>query len=261
MKAKKSKQRKFSLGIKIASMLSCVAILSVGFASWWIINLPKQDATQTGSFEVYTVTVKNIDFGTPTAENIVFGYKSGVTETWLGADKYDASSNPNGVKEEKLTATIKIPVTLKDDNDTKLNEKFSDYMSSFTVTLDTSALNNMDAGFVSTPTIKYSTDGNTYNTMLEGNKIPATAFDSYTDGEITIYLQVAFNWGTATGGKNPYEFFNGSGINSYDAYQAPSGSTYNATSGATYSDVAAAMLNAINDLSNATYTVTVHANK
>ena len=57
----KQRKGKFTLGMKIASILSCIALVSVGFASWWIIRLPSPE-TKGGSFEVYSVDEKKINY-------------------------------------------------------------------------------------------------------------------------------------------------------------------------------------------------------
>jgi hypothetical protein len=61
------KKMKFSLGMKIVSLLSCVALVSMGFASWWILKLPETDPYTNGSFTAYAVAEKNI-----TIDNFVF---------------------------------------------------------------------------------------------------------------------------------------------------------------------------------------------
>ena len=49
-----------SLGVKIASILTCLALTAVGFASWLILK-PAEEKTASGSFTVYSVEDNNIE--------------------------------------------------------------------------------------------------------------------------------------------------------------------------------------------------------
>ena len=74
MKTLKRKNRKLALGVKIASLLSCVAIASVGFAGWIIVGNPSVDVS-SGTLNAYTVSESGLTLtkATDATENIVFG--------------------------------------------------------------------------------------------------------------------------------------------------------------------------------------------
>ena len=58
----KQKKFKFSLGFKIATILSCLALVSTGFASWWIVSIRNDNnGRQEGSFTVYAVEEKEVE--------------------------------------------------------------------------------------------------------------------------------------------------------------------------------------------------------
>ncbi len=253
---KATKKIKFSLGMKIVSILSCLAIVSVGFASWWIVNLPAEKATATGSFTVYSVSEKNITFGdvegTDTA--IIFGQPANTETktTWLGKTK---------VENENLTAIISIPVTLSNSDDSSSDDKLADYVSSITVEFDAGAQYTtlVSSEYLADPTFQYSTDGTNYTDANATVTSGKTSFEVSvpTTEELktaTIYVKVTFGWGAVTGGANPYDYFN----------QKTATEVVKEGETTTYKDLAKAMLEAIHGLNTempeVSYTLKFSAN-
>ena len=131
----KKRTKKLTLGMKVASILACLALVSVGFASWWIIQFPETETVNDGSFEVYAVETKNITFENVQfvdGAQITYGYtNANPTYNWLGADKWDANTNPTGVKPEKLSSTLQFKVVV-DDADADLD----DYLQTIKIDFD-----------------------------------------------------------------------------------------------------------------------------
>lgn len=207
---------KSKLTITIASILSVLVLVGVGFAAWVIIN-PNVGANADGNIEVDTVTdnsyeikaefVKTTD---DTNGTIVFGKKddTSITKPWL----------TNNEKAEKLTATLTL---------TAHNFQEGSWDKIKTKTL-----------IVSMQTIKNSTEDNTgFESLVKSNyityptlsgagsvskaltawtdtvEIPLSAFTDGTDGTKTYALTIQFAWGdhfkNAEGTvENPYVFYN-----------------------------------------------------
>lgn len=213
------KHFKFSLGMKIAAILSCLAIVSMGFASWWIVKTPEE--TTVGDFTVYEADVKRIKFDVKdssngSAPNIVFGKPSNPTSGgWLipGAD----------VATEDLQATIVFDVYVGDEDDSGV------VTPDTSTTLDT-LLSNITVNFAPNATIAQALNNAIKNNYItapvidatytwEGNATPVDtvteqtyAYDS-TDlskaggatltiaapaqTKITVTLTITFGWGSA----------------------------------------------------------------
>lgn len=258
----KHRRTKLSLGLKIASILSCVAILSAGFAAWWIVKTPTEVAT-SGSFTVYEVLEKTISVTNPSvtttadvsvANQIVFGAPStSGSATWLVA---------KDLKQDALTATFTFTVSV---DGTNLNS----LVDTITVTLNPKAANAAafnaaivgadSKSYIAAPTIAAtasqklgSADATnvTVTTVTAYDATEETATDSKLVVSIpapaapsaTYTLTINFGWGTQTGGINPYTYYN-SNNRTYDDYHTEA---FN-------------MLNAIYQLEGASYDITVGA--
>ena len=216
---------KFSLGMKIVSLLSCVALVSMGFASWWIVKLP-DEVTKNGSFTVYSVENKEIQFSATTGvtaptidgeikfgkPNSTYGDSESVSSKWLIAN--------GSMEKDALVATLTFPVTIKDDETTKLNALIESINVTFAPgstiksILDSaiSAPNN----YLAAPVLTWSyTDGTTTVTSTNEQKLVYS-----TSGEnvlsipapeasaVTVTVTITFDWGTKTGGANPFCYYN-----------------------------------------------------
>ena len=208
---------KSKLTISIASILSVLVLVGVGFAAWVIIN-PKVEKEAAGNIDVDTVTDNsydiNAEFSTKTdATNgtIVFGKKipeSYNRPIWL---------TNNNEKEEKLTATLTLTAqNFKADSWTEISKK------TLTVSMKTIKSNADDNGFATLVSSKYIA----YPTLSEAGNV-SKALTAWTDTvEIkladfthtenattaTYELTITFSWGeyfTDNGSiVNPYVFYN-----------------------------------------------------
>lgn len=244
---KATRKSRFSLGMKIACILSCLTLFTMGFASWWIVKI-ENPAAQNGSFTVYDVSEKAVNVAVTSLEGgIVFGTpEESVASKWLIADS---------IATQDLTATLVF--TVKTDGSVNLSQ----LLSKVTVNMATNtALNAALGTYVTAPVISGSyiaIDG-------EGNETgSATTITSATytaaDGAgvefaapatpyIKVTLNITFDWGTAFGGMNPYKYYN------QFEYDQKNGSDY-------YRDLASAALGELAKLDDASnqYSVTIAA--
>lgn len=157
------------------SILACLALIGVGFATW-IVTKPA-NKTATGNIKVDTVTEKNYEITSTWKDNkssLVFGYNAegNFENPWL--------TNENGEAENlsvTLIATVKKGTDLADVEPTV---KFAVDESKKTVWE-----NAISEGYVT----------------LNDPTIAKTGEGVY---EITITV----NWGTKFGKENPYKYFN-----------------------------------------------------
>lgn len=235
---KKTRKIKFTLGMKIASVLCCVALLSVGFASWWIVQYPTQ-AEESGSFTVYKVDTKKVNISTPTFltdddSEIVFGAPT--------KDEIDALTNNYGwlgynsseVALEDLSATLGFTVSVKDvkkegNNTTEedSSSKLSEFITEINVAFDAGSVYEGKIGNgVATPIVEYRVrSGNTEwgdfksaGTYSTDNNLTLSITNSDTNfskpldnSSLDIQVRFTFGWSYANGTtKNPYLHYNAS---------------------------------------------------
>lgn len=265
----KQKKFKFSLGIKIVTILSCVALVSMGFASWWIVRINNDAGVSHGSFTVYEVTEKEVTVTVVsfTPEYIVYGTSTkepATTPTWLIASDPQMAS-------DTLTSTLTFTV---DADDVNLNELVGTVNVTFVPNENSkSAFDAAIAnGYISAPVVNASykigdaaavdiysdaegTNKNfTYNNNSLTISLPAAAL---ADNAVTVTMTFNFGWGAMTGGENPYDYFNTTTAD--EDYSNPN-FTFSGTDGDKSNRAAAlAMLEAVNGLSTAGYDVTINA--
>lgn len=213
---------KSKLTISIASILSVLVLVGVGFAAWVIIN-PNVGTHADGNIEVDTVTDNSYDIKaeflktSDTANGtIVFGKKipeSYNRPIWL---------TNNNEKEEKLTATLTLTAqNFKADSWTEISKK------TLTVSMESLKSSADDTGFAGLATgdkkyIKFPVITGTGITASKADaaqwsdvtvQIPLEQF-KYTKGETTATyeLTITFSWGEYFTDKgsivNPYVFYN-----------------------------------------------------
>ena len=220
-------KRKFSLGIKIASILSCVAVLSVGFASWLIVNVPDSHTESVGSFQVYEVVDNSVtlsyDWGADdvadkdgegnytaaatAAAQIIFGKPDS------SATGYTAPANSwlqaSDVANEKLSARVAVKISNFDQID--------DFKVTFAAPTAFAGLGNK----VAAPVVNfYKVDGTTKLTpTVQGNvyTVSGLVADVAEGSDCTIVVEFVFGWGAAftPSGENatpvnPYLYYNAS---------------------------------------------------
>lgn len=164
------------------SILACLALIGVGFASW--IISADTSATAQGSFIVDTVTDKSykveglwlgnqskITFGAPTTMN-------NTEKTWLTNDSTD--------KKENLTVTYQLTVTYGD-------------------TKPATGIANKITAVVTAP------ENENYTAAVNGKLIiaPTNATVEETGEGTGVYnITVTYQWGEHFGKVNPYTYYN-----------------------------------------------------
>lgn len=215
---------KSKLTISIASILSVLVLVGVGFAAWVIIN-PNVKKDAAGNITAETVTDKSYTLDAQiTGGEIVFGAPETMNNSnaWFTADDKTAK--------EDLTAKLTLKLNYKD---------WSVIPNEFSVTMKTKkgegddVFNSLRDGtdsalkgtlakknFIANPKITYGST--TADVTMNGAavKIAKTAFPDYnatdttTDKTVTLDITITFGWGSYftvenTGVVNPYVFYNG----------------------------------------------------
>ena len=198
----KSATKRFSLGIKIASILTCLVVAAVGFASWLIVK-PAAPVTESGSFTVNEVETVNVQLSvTPVKSAIVFGKPATLNKTnpWLRASDDMAA--------EALTAQFDVTV-----DTTKDNVLITSTADKFDVTFNVKeafaeVFNGAIGEYIAAPVVNIKS-GDTVVATATYNKAATTVSIAASDAKTqTFTVEIVFDWGTITGGANPYEYFN-----------------------------------------------------
>lgn len=171
------------------SILACLALIGVGFASW--IISANTSTTAQGSFIVDTVTDNRLEatgrwitITKDSGENEVVTSDDNSAKVSFGApatmDKTDAwLTNDKKGTTEKLTVVYELTVKTK-------GEEFVSNLSGDEITGTVSCSDETyDPKYVALPTLTVTNKGNGI-----------------------YYLQLDFAWGTDFGGKNPYVYYN-----------------------------------------------------
>lgn len=198
------------------SILACLALIGVGFASW-IISADTSTTAQ-GSFIVDTVTDNRLEatgrwitITKDSGENEVVTTDDNSAKVSFGApatmDKPDAwLTNDKKGTTEKLTVVYELTVKTK-------GGEFVSNLSGDEITGTVSCNDETyDPKYVALPTLTVTNKGNGI-----------------------YYLQLDFDWGTDFGGKNPYVYYNekdysdalaGEAFNKLDAIKALNNITF-----------------------------------
>lgn len=241
---------KSKLTITVASILSVLTLVGVGFAAWVISN-PSVSADQNGTITAETVSDKSytLDAVIAADDKIVFGApaKMEAKNAWLTAS--------TGTQTEDLSATLTLTLKYKDWNYVPLN---------FSVTMkskkggenDTVFGDLVSKNYITNPKISYPSGSETITKDVKMNgtaddviTIPNTAFtginNEVTDTvkEATLEITIKFGWGT-------YFTVDGSVVNPYTFYNGKDYSNENGVEANT-------VLTAISGLKDVSYTVTI----
>lgn len=208
---------KSKLTISIASILSVLVLVGVGFAAWVIIN-PNVNKEVDSTITAETVTDKSYTLDAQiTGGEIVFGApETTIAGAWL--------TNPT---KEDLKAELTLTLTYNDWNVipdefsvTMKTKKGKDADTVFNSLRDgtdptlTGTLANKN--FIADPKITYGST--TTDVIMNGDavKIAKTAFPDYdatTGKTVTLNITITFGWGTYFTVENtvvnPYIFYNG----------------------------------------------------
>ena len=209
---------KSKLTITVASILSVLVLVGVGFAAWVIIN-PSVEKAQTGNIQVEAVNDYSYSLNVEVTgnNNISFGASS-VETTYKWLTTKDGTA-------ENLTATLDLTVNYKENGWVYLPQKFTlnivttnDSDNVFNALRDgTTIAGKVTSGkqILVNPTIKYTKANESTETTAElvmhdaAVEIPLVAFtkdDTAHTAKLTV--KIVFGWGSALGGKNPYEHYN-----------------------------------------------------
>lgn len=225
---------KSKLTITIASILSVLVLVGVGFAAWVIIN-PSVNKEAESSITAEGVTDKSYTLEAAFAadEKIVFGAPETMdnAKAWFTAEA--------GTKTEdltaKLTLTLKykdwrvVPteffVTMKTKNGEAADKVFDSLRDG--TDADLGDLANKNNNFIANPKITYGST--TADVKMNGDvvedavKIAKTAFPDYdatnttTEKTVKLDITITFGWGTyftvvesesVSNVVNPYVFYN-----------------------------------------------------
>lgn len=218
----------------ILSLLICIALIGVGFASWVITAGDTE--TIAGNVTVETIEdqrvfLENIDLDN---ENIVFGTPEGaVNDGWL---------KNSSIGTEVLTTTLTGTIKTKD----------KDALTTFTIALETNKDSAFDEELIGAfPTVSAPA----INSLVWSQEADSNGY--YT---ANFEVTATFTWGSKWGeDKNPYTFYNAHGVNDLIAGDdTPEDSSDDVT----YGDQALKDIKAIYDaLNGATYTFTIKVNQ
>ena len=215
------KRRKFGIGLKIASILTTVAVVSVGLASW-IITVPTQATDVSGSIQVETVKTDRVTLAgtwvnvTEETSTITPGANAEAPVMYYGAPSETISgawlTNSNTEKENlvawlKVTATVEgeasvadLKVTFAASNATQFDGAIGASIGApeFTVWKQTS-----------TPAVEEGGEATISYTKGTSVTYSATKLDISLTGSNTntYYVKVEFKWGTAFDGQNAYKYY------------------------------------------------------
>ena len=229
---------KSKLTISIASILSVLVLVGVGFAAWVIIN-PNVNKEAGSTITAETVTDKSYTLDAQiTGGKIVFGAPETMNNSnaWFTADDKTAKEDLTA----KLTLTLNykdwsvIPdefsVTMKTKNSKGADTVFDSLRDGTDPDLtDTLAKKN----FIANPKITYGSTTAVVTMNGDAVKIAKTAFPDYdttTGKTVTLDITITFGWGTYftvenTGVVNPYIFYNGK---NYEETRAEANTVINA---------------------------------
>lgn len=224
----KHRRTKLSLGIKIASILSCVAILSAGFAAWWIVKTPT--ATETGgSFEVYEVLQKEISVTNVTlsSANIVFGVPASTSnpEKWLLKKDTMSADQLNATLDFNIGINSKVQEGTSTNTTADATTTLSTLIDQLTITMEPSkadddafatkfntAVTNGSIVVKITGTYKVGNDytGNVNWTYSANDNVCEIDTTGIPAGTVTFDLSIDFAWGPTanTNHTNPYDYYN-----------------------------------------------------
>lgn len=231
---------KSKLTITVASILSVLTLVGVGFAAWVISN-PNVSADQTGTITAETVSDKSYTLEAVIAadDKIVFGApaKMEAKNAWLTAD--------TETQKEDLSATLTLTLKYKDWNYVPLN--FSVTMKSKKGEANDTVFGDLvSKNYITNPKISYPSGSETITKDVKMNgttpdvTIPKTVFtginNEVTDTvkEATLKITITFGWGdhfkVGTENVNPYVFYNQEG-KTYEANHADANTALTAISG------------------------------
>ncbi len=237
---------KSKLTITVASILSVLVLVGVGFAAWVISN-PNVEAKQTGNIEVDTVTDNSYEI------EATWGTEADITDNgkivFGAAGTYEGTPWLTSDKRESLKAVLTLTAkSFQTGSWAEISKK------TLTVSMKSVKGGSDDTGFanLATGTNKYiafptlSGAGNVSKTLTSWSDTVEIKLSDFTrDGDATTAtykLTIKFAWGDHFKVKdsdsivNPYVYYNKLGYSSTNATNANTDLTaiYNGLNGVTY---------------------------
>lgn len=210
MKTIKNRKRKVALGVKIAAMLSCVAIASVGFASWLILINP-EGQSQTGNITASSVSEQGLELSTAWEGNANPSIVLGKPEATANANAWLTASDEVGV--EVLTATLNVTYTPINISSATITVDFLAHIGAKPANGEWAEDTSRLAAIKDYVGVKVSVSGTgvtaqskEYLNGLEPIVIELSNLTDVTTAQ-TFTVKVEFMWKFGTG-VNPYTYFN-----------------------------------------------------
>ena len=243
---KNIKKNKFSFGMKIAGILCAVSLVSVGFASWWIVNYPAAQEDIAGNFTVYSVTSKKItinnihfltdanDTNEPIDDNganeradasIIFGKPANAATYFTDGKTNHNWLGQTAVDDEDLETILQFSVGITEGAED--NDALASYVDSINVEFDAASIEDAIGNGLAAPKAYYrlGTTGDwseaiTYNAEADAPISISIAKTAFTSGAtVTVQVKFEFGWkyqsaaGQTNGNKadvtiNPYLHYN-----------------------------------------------------
>lgn len=183
-------------------ILAVLALASIGFASWIITN-PNTQTQADGTIEVDDVTSKvfKIEYEWDTTSNgkIVFGKPSDYVDNdtdWL---TNPAGATANLIAELTLTFQVEENVDLSAVlTETPIVINFQTLKSG--VVMEDSVAADFYSNLTLPEPVLTFKSGETFDGVINASDL---------DENNKCVIKIEFDWGTATGGENPYEYYNG----------------------------------------------------
>ena len=243
----KMRRRKFGIGLKIASLLTTIAVVSVGLASW-IITVPTLEVTADGTIKVDTVSTNAVTL-TGTWVSVTESENAITVGTDLAAAPviyYGQPADPTATNswltnddtaKENLTAWLKVTATTSGD------AVVSNLAVTFTASNATQFGGAIGASIGAPTFTVWKQSGESFVKGDTTTYSGTSAAVALAGSDVHTYIvKVEFSWGTNFGGQNAYEYFN---ANEYSAERASDATT---------------KLNALQEaLNGVSYTMTVTA--
>lgn len=204
------KRKKIIMG---ASLLGGVGLVSTGFAAWVLSS--STETKPSASMSVGVVDDKNMEFqnvityktgdGTKSIDN-TFHFEPLATDT-TGRVRYD------GANAESLSITVegKLLHAQNLGNMTAQLSVAADSKSNFDSAVEKGYIVAPEAYLESALTVWDKPTGETTGHDIAGTKFTSNMTSEQAEKTLSFTYVVVFAWGTAFGGENPGEYFDGAG--------------------------------------------------
>lgn len=191
----------------VVYMLVCISLVSVGFAAWVITGGTTQEAS--AGITASTVTDNSINItnqkwtqgGVETSNpSFVFGHDGSAASTyaWLFYE--------SDVAKEQLEATYSFTIKVGGEGSTTtIKSVFDETKSSISLSANSDKFTSYQGSYIAAPVITY-----TVGTQTTTDEPTALGYiKATTENSVNVSIKIQLDWGSITGGENPYTYFNG----------------------------------------------------